>query len=180
MSGIAEIKSTLVGSLVGSVLEGDDSVSGSQLLLRELAFILFSFLGSNGRLAILGCLTTESLEADDDRVEILPLPQVDGLEELLRWHAECLGRFQERVNVFHTLEGHFALLNALDDARLHNIGQFAQESSITQVLVNVIGISGGVVRFTGQLTDPFEYFLSVLLAVFAIDLWITRTKKKNH
>lgn len=55
----------------------------------------------------------------------------------------------------------------------------AQESSITQVLVNVIGISGGVVRFTGQLTDPFEYFLSVLLAVFAIDLWITRTKKKH-
>lgn len=56
VSSVAEIESTLVGSLVGSVLEGDDSVSGSQLLLRELAFILLGFLGSNRRLTILGCL----------------------------------------------------------------------------------------------------------------------------
>lgn len=68
-------------------------------------------------------LTTESLEANDDGVEILPFPQVDGLEKFLGRDAECLGSFQERVDVLHALEGHFALLNALDDARLHHVGQ---------------------------------------------------------
>ena len=72
---------------------------------------------------LLQYLATESLEADDDGIEILPLPQIDGLEELLRGHAESLGRFQERVDVLHALESHFALLNALDDPWLHNIGQ---------------------------------------------------------
>ena len=30
---VAEVEATLIGSLVGSVLEGDDSVAGPQLLL---------------------------------------------------------------------------------------------------------------------------------------------------
>ena len=38
------------------------------------------------------------------------------------------------------------------------------------MLENVIGITGGVVGFTCQLTDPFENLLSVFFAVFAHDL----------
>lgn len=46
----------------------------------------------------------------------------------------------------------------------------AQKGSITQVLVNVIGVTWHVIRFTGQSTNPFQHFLGVRLAVFAVDL----------
>jgi hypothetical protein len=46
----------------------------------------------------------------------------------------------------------------------------AKERSVTQVLVNVIGIAGGVIRLSGQFTNPFQNLLCVLFTVLAVDL----------
>ena len=46
----------------------------------------------------------------------------------------------------------------------------AQQSSVAQVLVKVLWVSGGVVGLTGQRTDPFHDFTSVVFIVFAHNL----------
>jgi hypothetical protein len=38
------------------------------------------------------------------------------------------------------------------------------------VLVNVIGIAGGIIRLSGQFTNPFQNLLCVLFTVLAVDL----------
>lgn len=96
---VAKVDPALVGPLVGSVLEGDDRVSGPQLFLRELTGVLLGLLGPDAGLAVLGGLATESLKADHDRVEILLLPEIHRLEELLRGHPKVPGRLQEGVDL---------------------------------------------------------------------------------
>ena len=68
-------------------------------------------------------LTTESLQADDDRVQVLLLPQIDRLEQFFVGYAEFPGRIEETVDVLHALEGHFALLDASDAVGLQSVGQ---------------------------------------------------------
>jgi len=140
---VAKVKAALVSTLVGAVLQGDDSVAGPQLFLSELASVLIGFLRADRGLSVLGCLfkrnnlieisslkilnfemkylATESLKADDDRVEILLFPQVDSLEELLGRNAHIPGSLQEGVDVLHALESHLGLLNFLHTPWLHNI-----------------------------------------------------------
>ena len=68
-------------------------------------------------------LASKSLQADDDCVEILFFPQIDRLEKFLRRHSECLGSFQEVVDVLHALESHLAHLDAFDGVGLNHVGQ---------------------------------------------------------
>lgn len=173
MSCITEVETALVGAFVGTVLQGDDGITGTQLFLSELALVLLSLLGSNGRFAELGSLTTESLQADDDRVQILLLPQIDRLEQFLVGHAEFPGRFQEAVDVLHALEGHFALLDASDGVGLQSVGQFAEENSVSQLFEDVVRVAGEVVGHASDLVDPFQNLASVLFAVLAHDLGLS-------
>jgi len=60
MPGVAEIHSALIGSSVGSVLEGNHSLTGTQLLFGKVALVLLSLFGSDGRLSIFRCLKRDS------------------------------------------------------------------------------------------------------------------------
>lgn len=66
-------------------------------------------------------LPSEGLDADDHRVKVLFLPQVNGLEGLLGGHAACLGSVHKVVDVFHALEGHAGGLDLLDMAGLQGV-----------------------------------------------------------
>lgn len=44
MSGVAKVNATLGRTLVGTVLQRDDCLTGTHLLVAELAFVLVSFL----------------------------------------------------------------------------------------------------------------------------------------
>ena len=46
----------------------------------------------------------------------------------------------------------------------------AEKSSISEVLVNVFRVAGGVARLTGQRIDPFHHFTGVIFVVFAHNL----------
>ena len=56
VSRVAEVKTALVGAFVGTVLQRDDCITGTQLFLSELAGVLLSLLGSDGRFAELASL----------------------------------------------------------------------------------------------------------------------------
>ncbi|KAF4518354.1 hypothetical protein B566_EDAN007081 [Ephemera danica] len=47
VSGVAEVDARLVGTLVAAVLQRDDTLTRSHLLLAELSHVLVSLLGSN-------------------------------------------------------------------------------------------------------------------------------------
>lgn len=113
---------------------------------------------------------SEGLEADDDRVEVLALPQVDRLEELLRRDTHLTGRLQEAVDVLHALERHRALLDLLHDARLHDVGELAEQGAVAQLLVDVVWVAGQVGGLAGQRVNPLHHFAGVLLVVLAHDL----------
>lgn len=45
--GVAKIDARLGGALVGAILQGDDVLAGTQLLLAKVAYILVRLLGTN-------------------------------------------------------------------------------------------------------------------------------------
>lgn len=47
VSGVAKVNARLGSTLVGSVLQGDDILAGTELLIAEVANILVRLLGSN-------------------------------------------------------------------------------------------------------------------------------------
>lgn len=170
MSGVAEVDTTLGRSLVGTVLQRDHGLTGTHLLVAELAFVLVGFLGSDRWLAILTGFPAQRLQADDYRVEVLPFPQVHGLEGLLRWNAELLGTLEEGRDVLHALEGHLAGVDLLDRTGFDRVGQVTQQDAILEHLVEVVHLAGGVDRFAGHFLDPFQTFRGELFAVFGVDL----------
>lgn len=56
MSGIAETDATLIGTLITAVLQTNHTMSGSQLLLRETAYIFVRFLRADGWFSIIARL----------------------------------------------------------------------------------------------------------------------------
>lgn len=170
MSGVAKVDATLGCTLVGAVLQRDDRLAGPQLFVAELALVLVRFLGPDRRLAILTGFPAERLQADDDRVQVLPLPQVHGLEEFLRWDAELFRRLQEGGDVLHALEGHLAGVDLLDRAGIDRVRQVAQQHAVLEHLVEVVHLAGGVDRLAGDFLDPFQTLGCQLFAVFGVDL----------
>lgn len=170
MSGVAKVDATLGCTLVGAVLQRDDRLSGPQLFIAELAFVLVRFLRSDRRLAILTGFPAERLKADHHRVQVLPFPQVHGLEEFLRGNAKLFRPLQEGGNVLHALEGHLAGVDLLDRAGIDRVGQVTQQDAILEHLVEVVHLAGGVDRFAGDFLDPFQTLGSELFAVFGVDL----------
>ena len=65
-------------------------------------------------------------------MEVLLLPQVHRLEELVRTDAQVLGRRQEAVDILHALEGHLALLDLLDGAGLDLVHQAGTKKRICE------------------------------------------------
>lgn len=95
MPGVAKVNSALGRALVRPVLQRDHILASLQLLLAEVAHVLLGLLGSDGRFAKVSGLPAQRLQADNDRVQVLTLPQVHALEGLLRWHSHLLGNFEE-------------------------------------------------------------------------------------
>lgn len=122
-------------------------------------FIFLSFSLS------LSYLATQRLQADDDRVEILTLPEIDTLECLLSGYTKVLGTLQESRNVLHALEGHFTLVDLLNAAGLQCVGQFAQDHTILEHLKEVFRIARCVNRLRRNSLNPFQGLLCELLAV---------------
>jgi len=59
VSGIAKVDSTLGGTFVAAILKTDHTLTSTHLFIGEVSNILFSFLGTNARLAIITRLTTK-------------------------------------------------------------------------------------------------------------------------
>lgn len=126
MSGVAEVDATLGRALVGTVLQRDDCLTGAHLLIAELAFVLVGFLRSDRSLSVFAGFSAKRLQTDDYRVEVLPLPQVNGLERFLWWYTELFGTLEEGGDVLHALEGHFAGVDLLDRAGFDRVGKIAE------------------------------------------------------
>lgn len=135
MSGVAKVDTTLGRSLVGTVLQRDDCLSGTHLLVTELAFVLVRFLWSDRWLSILTGFSAKRLKADDYRVEVLPFPQVNGLEGFLWWNSELLGTLEESGDVLHALEGHLAGVDLLDRTGFDRVGEVTQQLNRKHLLV---------------------------------------------
>lgn len=170
MSGVAKVDTTLGRSLVGTVLQRDDCLSGTHLLVTELAFVLVRFLWSDRWLSILTSFSAKRLKADDYRVEVLPFPQVNSLEGFLWWNSELLGTLEESGDVLHALEGHLAGVDLLDRTGFDRVGEVTQQDAILEHLVEVVHLAGGVDRFASDFLDPFQTFGCELFAVFGVDL----------
>lgn len=170
MSSVAKVDAALGRTLVGTVLERDDGLAGPQLLVGELALVLVRFLGSDRGLAVLAGLATQRLQADHNRVKVLPFPQVHRLEGFLRGHAELLGALEERRDVLHALERHLARVDLLHRAGLDRVRQVTQQHAVLEHLVEVVHLAAGVDRLPGDLLDPFQTFGGQLFAVFGVDL----------
>lgn len=56
MPGVAKVNARLGGALVGTILQGDDILASTQLLLAEVALILVRLLGANRWLVEFGGL----------------------------------------------------------------------------------------------------------------------------
>lgn len=100
----------------------------------------------------------------------MPLPQVDRLEGLLRWHPEVPRCRQESAYVLHALERHLAVVDLLDDARLDGVHQTAEEGAVLEDLIEVVHVAGRVEVLLGDPADPLEDFLGQVFAVFGIHL----------
>lgn len=120
-------------------------------------------------------LATQRLQADNHRVQILALPQVDALEGLLGGDTEVLGAREEGRDVLHALEGHFAVVDLLDGAGLQGVGQLAQDDAILEHLEEVVGVAGCVNGLLGDGLDPLEALLGQLLAVLGVNLQSSQT-----
>lgn len=170
MSSVAEVDSTLGRTLVGAVLQRDDCLAGTHLFVAELTLVLVRLFGPDGRLSILSGFSAKRLKADDYRVEVLPFPQVDGLEGFLWWYAELLGALEEGGDVLHALEGHLAGVDLLDRTGFDRVGEVTQQDAILEHFVEIVHLAGGVDGFAGDFLDPFQTFCGELFAVFGVDL----------
>lgn len=159
MSGVPEIDPALISTLIATILETDYALTSPQLLFGEVANILVSFLWSDARLTVVASLPAERLEADNHGVEILPLPEVNSLEGLLRWDAERSRRFEERVYILHAFERKRGLVHFLHGTLLDFVHQFAKEDAILQGLKEVVHVPVGIYVFAGDRLDPFQTFL---------------------
>lgn len=170
MSSVAKVDATLGRTLVGTVLQRNDRLSCPQLFVGELAFVLVRLLGSDRWLSVLAGLATERLQADDHRVEVLPLPEVHRLEGFLWWHAKLLRTLQEGRDVLHALERHLAGVDLLHRSGFDRVGQVTQQHAVLEHLVEVVHLAGCVDRFAGDLLDPFQTFGGQFFAVLGVDL----------
>jgi len=177
VASVSEAHAGLRGALVAAVLQVDDSLGGAELLLGELAHVLRGLLGADGGLPEVRALPAEGLETDDDAVEVLPLPEVDGLEGLRLCDAQALGVGGEGVDVLHALEGHRARLDLLHGARLQHVDQAAENLSILEDLVEVVLVAIGVDVLAENFLDPVEHLSGGLLRVLGVHLSVSLGSK---
>lgn len=140
------------------------------MFLGEVSDVLLGFLGSDGGLAELGSLPSEGLQTDHDGVEVLALPQVDGLEGLLGGNAAGLGAVHKLVDVLHALEGHLRLLDLLDLAGFQGVDQLAKQLAVLEHLVEIVHVSRLADVSSCDQGNPVQAFYSLLFAVLGIDL----------
>lgn len=134
---VTERNATLL-TLISAVLKGDNVLPRLQLLLGEFSYVLVGFFGAYGEFTVVGRLPSERLQADDHRVKVLLLPQVDGLEGLLRRDAQLLRSLEECVYILHALEGHGRLIDLLDGPGLDGVHKLAEQSAVPEDFVEVL------------------------------------------
>lgn len=170
MASIAEGHARLSGTLVGAILQVDNALRSPELLLGEVADVLLRLFWANGRLIKLRSLPSQRLQADNNRVEVLSLPKVHSLEGLLSGHAAGLSTLHEGVDVLHALEGHGGGLDLLDLTGLEGVNHLAQQLSVLQGFVEIVGVSRLVDVGACDDGDPFQALGGLLFAVFCVDL----------
>lgn len=88
--GVAKVNSALGSALVRAILQRDHILTSLELLIAELAHVLLRLLRSDRRLSHVMRFPAQRLQANDDGVQVLSLPQVYALERLLRWNTQLL------------------------------------------------------------------------------------------
>jgi len=172
VAGVTEAHAGLRSALVAAVLQVHDALARSQLLLRELTHVAGCLLGPDAGLAEFRSLPAEGLQTDNDAVEVLPLPQVDGLEGLRVRHPERLGVGREGVDVLHALEGHGARLDLLHGSRLQYVDQTAEHLTVPEDLEEVVRIPFGADVLPENFLDPVQRLFGRLLRVLGVDLGV--------
>jgi len=167
--GVTEVLAGLVGSLVGSVLQVDNALSGPQLLLCELTLVLVGLFGSENWSAPLRVNLGRSAESEDalrDLDDVAFLPEVDGLEDVYLGHSVLLAGLLELVDVLHQLELSSSRVDLRDAPWHHLVYQLAENLSVSEsIFIWKVGES-----FSCDGFNPFDNFLLCLGIPLTSDL----------
>lgn len=145
MPGVSKVETTLVRSLVGSVLQTYDSLTGFEFVFAKVTDVLLRFFGADARGTELTSLrltisyyftakafpdnniqlylSAQRLQANHHRVQILTFPQVHRLESFLGRYANRYGHSQKVIDVFHTFKSHLARVHFLHGSRNKSVHQ---------------------------------------------------------
>ena len=127
MSSVTEVDSALSRAFVRPVLQTDHCLSGPQLLLREVPFVLIGLFGSYSPNTEFRRLSGQRLQTDLNRSQVLLFPQIDGLELLFCRDSQFGCAAQEELDVLHALECHLRLIVLLDRIWLDGVDQTDEE-----------------------------------------------------
>lgn len=107
MSCVAKVEAGLVGALVGTVLQVDDTFASAQLFIGELASVLVGHFRSKDWAFKFGVDLGRSAKGENalrHLGNISSFPQVYGLEDIDFWYAIRLAALLEFIDVLHQLE----------------------------------------------------------------------------
>lgn len=169
MSSVSKVNTTLVSTLVAAVLQAYNTLASPQLLLGKVTNIFVRLFGSDTWFAIVPSLSTERLQTNHNGIKVLPLPEIDGLEGLLSWDAECPRGFQEGVYIFHALECEASFVNFLHRPVFDIVYQFAKKHPVPQGLVKIVHVPSCAYILARDRFYPFQTFLRQFLAVFTVN-----------
>lgn len=166
VTGIAEVLSGLVGSLVGAILKVDNALTRSELLVGEFSLVLFGWLGSDERSGEFGmkvASSSNSKETLHNLGDVTSLIKINRLKHVNFRHTPSLARLLETVDVFHLFELSARGIDLGDAFGNKLIHEVAENNSI---LKNVLEGSSGKL-LSEDVTHPgkdVSFELSISLA----------------
>lgn len=194
MTGVAHSSVASLGcSLVEAHLEINLSLAGTQLILSEGSFVLFSHFGAEGGSSELGMLlglsclkrnvksvrylgevmwtydASQGVQTQCHLWNVTSLKQICCLEDLFLGHSVFLDSSLEALHILHQLEVCATLLDLLDRSRCQFVCQTAKHLAVTQ---NVFVLAGR--HFLAEHgKDPGEdfQFLILVTGLKSINRW---------
>lgn len=168
--GGAKVEPRLGGSLVGTGLQPNQALAGTQLLLGELAAVLLRWARSEVRSAEFWVAVARSTDGEDggsDQCDILLVPQVGRLKQVHIGDAifdACLLELADVIHHFVVTTGGVYLRH---DSRRQAVHQTAQEDTVAEaVLVQLVGRE----LLAEQRFDPVLRFAFLVFVALASDL----------
>lgn len=138
MASVTEVKTRGVGALVGTVLQVDYTLTTTELLLREVALVLLSWLWSQERTGPFWVHVASAAESHDalgDLWDVATFIEIDSLEAINIWDTVVLDGSLELVDVFHHLELSTGGVDLGNGAWLEFVHQSAENRAVAENLL---------------------------------------------